>query len=86
MEDNFDEYEFKDVTRDTFYAIVDVSRNIKRFVEDSHTLVIFDVLVLPRFVRPRFARRPCPSGLVHRASSMSKQKLNPCELSQGFLL
>lgn len=38
MEDNFDEYEFKDVTRDTFYAIVDVSRNIKRFVEDSHTI------------------------------------------------
>lgn len=42
MEDNFDEYEFKDVTRDTFYAIVDVSRNIKRFVEATL----------------RFARRP----------------------------
>ena len=38
MEDNFDEYQFEDVTRDTFYAIVDVSRNIKRFVEDSHTI------------------------------------------------
>lgn len=38
MGDNFDDYEFKDVTRDTFYAIVDVSRNIKRFVEDSHII------------------------------------------------
>lgn len=85
-------------------------------------LVILDVLVLPRFVRPRSAlfrrqsieqahcpialldvqiaplryadypsmpcraRRPCPSGLVHRASSMSKQKLNPCDNLTGVFV
>ena len=37
---------------------------------------IVDVLMLPRFVRPRYA-------LLRR---QSKQKRNPCELSQGFLL
>ena len=36
-------------------------------------LVILDVLVLPRFVRPRFARRP-------------NKNETPVSLSQGFLL
>ena len=68
--------------RDRSNLALDSDMVIPRLLERN----ILDVLVLPRFVRPRFARRPCPSGLVHRASSMSKQKLNPCELSQGFLL
>ena len=83
-----------DILSSAFGNLADHIHEAKQVAEDLSYdvgallvhLVIFDVLVLPRFVRPRFARRPCPSGLVHRASSMSKQKLNPCELSQGFLL
>lgn len=33
-----DGYRFENVIADTYYAICDVRRNIKRFVEDSHTI------------------------------------------------
>ena len=38
MSGSIDEYRFENVTADTYYAICDVRRNIKRFVEDSHTI------------------------------------------------
>ena len=38
MSGTIDGYRFENVTADTYYAICDVRRNIKRFVEDSHTI------------------------------------------------
>ncbi|MBS6285832.1 MAG: hypothetical protein KH433_00210 [Campylobacter concisus] len=38
MSGTIDGYRFENVTADTYYAICDVRRNIKRFLEDSHTI------------------------------------------------
>ena len=48
-----------------------VAQEGRKHIDVSEAENILDVPMLPRFVRPRYARRPCPSGLVHRASSMS---------------